>query len=488
MAAFVQRPAAFLADRRAAHGDAFAADNILLKPTVFLFDETDVRKALAAEHRLVEQRWPSAFAALLGPSFQGGKARHAFHRRAMGAAFTNEAIAAYQPFLQRLIERRLETARLDAEKKLQSGTGDGTVPAWTENHILAFDVAATLLLGFGDLGEDATRELHGLFRTFVQGFVLSPPLDLPITRYGRALRARRRIVELLSRHLEPVMARVAAEEAEQAEEGRMSGGNGTSSNNNTSTAATTALRAFLTARDDDGRRVTLEEAKEIVLFVAFAGHETTGTSVSQALRLLDAHRPCWQKLVEEQKRVVARHGPELTAAAAADMPYADAVAREALRQCPVVRFVWREALEDFAVGGGGGNGPKWRVAAGTQVVCSLSQPIDDIPLFAADADVFRPERWLEPTAATTTGNDDPLASPWRLIPAPSGFLPFGAGGRVCLGLPLAVAEMRAYLAVMARKYEFEVWWPGGKAWDGKATEAGFLVPGDMPVRLTPRRG
>lgn len=506
MVAFMQRPLSFLGDRRAAHGDAFGSDNILFKRTVFLFDEADVRRALSAEHRLVEQRWPKAFAALLGPSFQGGKARHAFHRRAMGAAFTADAIAAYQPLMQRLIERRLEKARLGAEEAQRRGEGDGTFPAWTEHMIVAFDVAVTLLLGFGDLDERATRELHSLFRVFVQGFALTPPVDLPFTRHGKAMAARRRIGELLSRHLEPVMASVAAEDEEaQAAAQAANGGSGSGIKTAPTKTATTstAMRAFLTARDDDGNRVTADDAREMIVFVAFAGHETTGTSISQCLRLLDQNRRCWRALVDEQRRVVARHGERLTPAAAADMPYADAVVRETLRLSPVVRFVWREALEDFDVAGG-----TLRVARGSQVVCSLSQPIDDIPLFAADREAFRPERWLEPVAAAGAGgaagtqgegegedggpapsssSSSSLSSPWRLLPAPSGYLPFGAGGRVCLGLPLAVAEMRAFCAVLARGYEFEVRWPGGgEPWDGKATVAGFQAPGGMPVRLTPR--
>lgn len=316
----------------------------------------------------------------------------------------------------------------------------------------------------------------------MSGFVLTPPLDVPFTRYGKAMAARRRIIELLSGHLEPVLARVAAEEAEREAFAAAAEQGADLPPPPPPSGETTALRAFLTARDDDGRRVTLDEARELVLFLAFAGHETTGTSMSQALRLIDRHRPAWRALVEEQRRVVARHGPELTAAAAADMPYADAVVRETLRLCPVVRFVWREVIEEFAVG----SGEKMvRVPAGTQVVCSLAAPIEDIPLFTADRDAFRPERWLEEATASSA---DPLASPWRLIPTPSGYLPFGAGGRVCLGLSLAVAEMRAYLAVLARKYEFEVRWPAGsEGWDGRATETGFVVPGDMPVRLTLRR-
>jgi len=520
MAAFMQRPAAFCADRRAAHGAVFTADNILGKPTVFLFDEADVRRALAAEHRLVEQRWPAAFAAMLGPSFQGGKTRHAFHRRAVGAAFTAEAIAAYQPLMASLISRRLEKARLAAEEAERRGEGDGTFPAWNTNMIVAFDVATSLLLGFEDLGDAATDELHGLFRTFVGGFVLSPPIDLPFTRHGKALGARRRIVGLLTRHLEPVMARVAAEEA--AEEAAAAGASGKDDDPNGGgggdrggKAATTALRAFLTARDDDGRRVSLDDAKEMVLFTAFAGHETTGTSISQAVRLLDSHRACWRELVEEQRRAVARHGPALTAAAAAEMPYADAVAREALRLCPVVRLVWREALENFDVAGG-----TLRVPRGSQVVCSLAQPTDDIEAFVADRREFRPERWLVRAAAADEGgggvagagapgagagaggpsspasgapgpspsSSSSSSSPWRINPAPAGYLPFGAGGRVCLGMPLAVAEMRAFLAVLARNYEFELRWPGGpaEAWDGRASAVGYLPPGGMPIKLTPR--
>jgi len=51
---------------------------------------------------------------------------------------------------------------------------------------------------------------------------------------------------------------------------------------------------------------------------------------------------------------------------------------------------------------------------------------------------FQPERWL---------NEDTM---------PSEFLPMGTGPRYCLGANLAYAEMKVFLAVMARTINFSL--------------------------------
>lgn len=55
----------------------------------------------------------------------------------------------------------------------------------------------------------------------------------------------------------------------------------------------------------------------------------------------------------------------------------------------------------------------------------------DMPEFAADADRFRPERWLEESGAPVKKE-------------PKGFMPFGQGPRKCLGMLLAKMEMRVW--------------------------------------------
>jgi hypothetical protein len=56
-------------------------------------------------------------------------------------------------------------------------------------------------------------------------------------------------------------------------------------------------------------------------------HDTTSTSLTQLLPLLEAHPEVVDKLREEQRRLVAQHGPGLTLAHMKGMTYADAVIR-----------------------------------------------------------------------------------------------------------------------------------------------------------------
>ena len=81
--------------------------------------------------------------------------------------------------------------------------------------------------------------------------------------------------------------------------------------------------------------------------------------------------------------------------------------------------------------------------------------------FQADKDDFRPERWLE--------------SKETLKKNPEGYMPFGAGARICLGMPLAIAELRCFLAVLAREYEWKLErpedpWVMGQPTDGLAAK------------------
>ena len=52
---------------------------------------------------------------------------------------------------------------------------------------------------------------------------------------------------------------------------------------------------------------------------------------------------------------------------------------------------------------------------------------------------FNPDRWLDDT---TRPKDD--------------YIPFGSGPRYCLGATLAMAEMKIFLAIMARKLNFDL--------------------------------
>ena len=68
----------------------------------------------------------------------------------------------------------------------------------------------------------------------------------------------------------------------------------------------------------------------------------------------------------------------------------------------------------------------------------LTHQLDSVTRQKNDAhmdvyDGFRPERWLQPETT------------------PSEYIPFGAGPRYCIGYHLAMAEMKIFLALLARR-------------------------------------
>ena len=156
-----------------------------------------------------------------------------------------------------------------------------------------------------------------------------------------------------------------------------------------------------------------------------------GTTIARLMAFVTPDRfpAVIESLRAEQAAVAASHGPELTPAAIAAMPYLDAVIKETNRLFPIVSGVFRKALADLAVCG-------YRVPAGERVMLMLGQTQNQIEEFAGDLADFKPERWL----------------PLRKDPA--AWMPFGAGPHVCLGMGLALSEIKVVLATLVRDYEW----------------------------------
>eukprot|EP00877_Chromochloris_zofingiensis_P014679 jgi/Chrzof1/9465/Cz04g04040.t1 len=201
-------------------------------------------------------------------------------------------------------------------------------------------------------------------------------------------------------------------------------------------AAEGILGSLILAVDDDGNRLTDEEITNNLLLLLFAGHDTSSVAMTQALANLHEVREAMEKLRGEQRDIVAKHGERLTAQTLKIMPYADAVIKETLCKESIVNALPRIATADFELGG-------YRVPAGSTVFVPLKYLSERDP------------RWVNEPA------DSPLAvaafNPDRLTTEgkKQGWLmPFGAGMRFCLGAPLAMAEMKVFLAVLARRYSF----------------------------------
>ncbi|KAG8986030.1 hypothetical protein FRB90_004254, partial [Tulasnella sp. 427] len=67
-------------------------------------------------------------------------------------------------------------------------------------------------------------------------------------------------------------------------------------------------------------------------------------------------------------------------------------------------------------------------------------------VWGPDAEVFRPERWLEPGA---------LPAPTSLTQGWSGIFTFIEGPRICIGYRLALFEYKVIMSALLKNFEFK---------------------------------
>jgi cytochrome P450 len=67
------------------------------------------------------------------------------------------------------------------------------------------------------------------------------------------------------------------------------------------------------------------QISENILLLLFAGHDTSSSTLTQAMANMADTPHVLPKLREEQQRLQEKYGPQITPAVLKDMPYADAV-------------------------------------------------------------------------------------------------------------------------------------------------------------------
>jgi cytochrome P450 len=204
------------------------------------------------------------------------------------------------------------------------------------------------------------------------------------------------------------------------------------------------------------------EVRDELVTLVIAGHETVASCLTWALHLLAAHPPVQDRLAAE---LVQEPGGG---------PWTRAVVDETLRLYPPAWVITRRALADDEISG-------VVVPAGTLVVLSpwlLHRRAEDWP----DPDRFDPRRFLQ---AGLDGGKGPDAREGLGRSAPrAGYLPFGAGPRLCIGRDVALVQSVLILAGLLR--DRRVVRPPG-APDVQVDALVTLRPrGGLPLRLVPR--
>jgi cytochrome P450 len=185
------------------------------------------------------------------------------------------------------------------------------------------------------------------------------------------------------------------------------------------------LSLLLDAVDEDGKPMSDVELRDELVTLLVAGHETTATALTWAMRwLLDASG---RGSLDALRAEIRALGDAATPARIASCELLDAVAREALRLVPVIPLVGRVLAAPRRIGG-------WDLPRGTIVTCSIYLA-HRRPEAYPDPERFDPGRFLGKKASAHE------------------FFPFGGGVRRCIGVAFALYEMKMVLARLVARTE-----------------------------------
>jgi cytochrome P450 len=351
------------------------------------------RFLLTSENQYFTISWPYSTKVLLGSASLavqiGGE--HIKRRKLLAQAFQPRALAGYVTQMESITRRYLN--------KWESL---GTLTWYPELRKYTFDVACSLLIGT-DSGSDS--HFGELFEEWCNG-LFTIPLRMPWTKFSRALRCREKLLAKIEE--------IVKERQQQPSSGE------------------DALGILLQARDEEGNSLSLQELKDQVLLLLFAGHETLTSALASMCLLLAQHPEVLAAMRAEQQQLAGEEA--LTLEQLKQMSYLELVLKEVLRLIPPVGGGFREVIQECFFNG-------YTIPQGWSALYQVGRTHQDSDIYTKP-EQFDPERF-EPERA-----EDQLK--------PFSYVAFGGGVRECLGKEFAKLEMKLFAALLVRDYHWEL--------------------------------
>mmetsp|Transcript_35126 Transcript_35126/g.51590 ORF Transcript_35126/g.51590 Transcript_35126/m.51590 type:complete len:396 (+) Transcript_35126:69-1256(+) len=327
---------------------------------------------------------------------------HNYLLRLVGQSMTPESISKAMPSLvegvNEQIDHLLESPTVAMEDVCTNFT---------------LDIAWRQILGLS-LDKSEIPTFHKAVNDWIGGITSLRVLLLPGTQYSKAGKGHAYLVSLIEQKIEEL---------------EKTGPDGST------------LSAMLFAEDDErSKKLSRQEIIDNSLLLILAGSETSASTLTVAMLELGLHPDVLQKLRLEQQALVSKYGNTLTREQFdKECPYLDAVIKETMRIKPLAGGgAMRIVQETFVIDGK-------QLPKGYDVTFNIPMTHEFDPVTKEEdgshMDVvkgFRPERWLNNSTR------------------PTEFMPFGYGPRYCLGANLAMAEMKTFLALFARRVDFDL--------------------------------
>jgi sterol 14-demethylase len=327
----------------------------------------------------------------------------------MNPAFQGKKIAAYIPMMVEETNRWLDTLGPRGSFDMERAFGN-----------LILGIATRIFIG-DDFQRSVGPDYWELFRDLFEGMDFTLPPYLPLPRFRRRDRARRRLKDLIEQYLrrerkgEPFSEYVAD------------------------------LLKFAEANKPSA---AMEIVVSNLLGIVWGAHGTTTGHLSWTLIQLLQNEEYRRRVMREREEALA-DGAEVSSATLRRMPRLEWAIKESERMHPVMPLLPRYnakayELEGYAIPAG------WMTFACPTVTHGMREVFKDPERY--DPERFDPER--------AQGSDELRA-----------LVGFGGGAHRCPGENLAVVEMKTILSVLLGRYDMELVTPKPE------TTTGFVVMG-----------
>ncbi|RLM65428.1 hypothetical protein C2845_PM16G16840 [Panicum miliaceum] len=234
------------------------------------------------------------------------------------------------------------------------------------------------------------------------------------------------------------------------------------------------LSRFLLEREQDPGCFDNKYLRDIILNFVIAGRDTTAGTLAWFLYVLCRNEAVQDRVAEEVRAATTgdrdlgaqEFAASLTEDAISKMQYLHAALTETLRLYPAIPVDAKCCLSDDTFPDG------YAVKKGDMVNYQPYAMGRMDFLWGADAEEFRPERWLDEDGGFVP------ESPFK-------FTAFQAGPRICLGKEFAYRQMKIFAAVLLYLFRFEMW--DAKATVGYRPMLTLKMDGPLYVRASLRR-
>ncbi|TKY75174.1 Abscisic acid 8'-hydroxylase 4 [Spatholobus suberectus] len=374
----------FVRARRLRYGKCFKT-KLFGETHVFISSTESAKAILNNEGGKFSKRYLKSIAELVGPDslLCAAQQHHKLIRGCLFSLFSTDSLSSFVKLFDALV--------LGA---MSSWTCGSVVVIQDETHKLACKAMCKMLISI-----DSGYELMTMQKEVARlcEAMLALPVRLPWTRFYKGLQARKRIMDILAKHISERRSGIATRRVD-------------------------FLQQLLDNKlNEDGvPRLTDREIKDNILTMIIAGQDTIANAMTWMIKFVDENQQVFNTLMKEQLEIEKNgtRNPYLTLEALNEMPYASKVVKEALRMASVVQWFPRVALEDSVIEG-------FKIKKGWNINID-ARSIHHDPIVHNDPDAFNPSRF-------------PAES------KPYSFLAFGMGGRTCLGKNMAKAMMLVFL-------------------------------------------